>query len=230
MSRYFRKDPRTMLLTHPRTGTMWATERVVAMYRHYQQEQGDGISREERHLRYLWSAYHSGFHPHLGPQGSETVVPELTERLFCLLRDARQVMVSFWFYLRAQPPDERLGPIPDDLETYVKRYGVRRYLQYLARVGSLLEDGTAQGVVFYDDIGSEEFLAETVPLMLGIDWKPSTAVIAEVQRNTRDKRVNDFGTDHSMASPKLLDWIQSKVAKRCRLEPYRLRYIECLPG
>lgn len=201
------------LLTYPRTGTSWTQRRLRAFGKEYARQMGDSTIPKIGHT-------HAMYHPKHYKYGGSWEFQD-KGKIFALVRDARQCVVSNWYWLRKHPDsEEHHHEEYETLERYVE-YGAPRYADYLNWLNELdLED-----YYFYEDIGTEEFTLSELPRMLGISlgFKLDEAG-KEKLRGTTAAVVNLVGADHGSVPIRLLNIIHSVVQEQCQFKPYLERY------
>lgn len=199
-----------ILITYPRTGTAWTKRRLRRFARLYRERGGEFIKVGHTHASYDPRFYNYSNH--------HTFRPDI--RLFALIRDARKVVVSNWYWIQQHLDNEQFDRKEyKSLASYVP-YGALRYADYLNWLGEL----NLSQYYFHEDIGTDAFVRKDIPVILGIEgYEPEEKLVSAVMKHGAEK-VNLVGTDHSSVPKSLLDEIDSLMQVHCSFAPYMERY------
>jgi hypothetical protein len=215
---------RNYLITFPRCGVTWTINRVRALI----SLAGDDMlpMTEKKFLR----INHLGFSPEDPPEGKEARTELIgTQKIFTILRDARKVLVSNWYFLQAhrkmaEMVSERHPGTLDNLDAFLKSpYAAYKFSNFLKRMDDFKKNDKLGGIYFYEDIQDYSFFYE-IPRIVGVAYRPTEDIALLAHKNSSEV-VNTFGTDHSAPAPESLDYVQEVLKERCCLDEYRERYL-----
>lgn len=202
---------RNTLLTYPRTGTSWTQRRMRRWAKEYMRVKGLKEIPKTWHTHAL---YHPKYHEYVGEHEFKV------GKVFALIRNARKVVVSNWYWLQKRGKNEQFQhPDYKSLETYVP-YGAPRYVHYL----NWLMELELEAFYFSEDISTEEFSRTELPRMLGVEPFDLDELGAHRVKETTNEVVNLVGADHSSVPPHLITHIDEVVERDCRFQPYLDRY------
>lgn len=170
---------------------------------------------------------HGGLHP-FDPPGKEYAPPVANDggSYFLLLRDARKVITSNWFWTKlalSRTPEhmipEHLKDGVPELTDYIRGpMGLERFQRWMRAVAGLPFSG-----IFYQEDGPSPII-EAMPEILTLDYKPTKDIVAKTLE-LNEEVINLVGADHSKTLKKDKDYIQRHLKKDCALAPYAERYL-----
>ncbi len=173
---------------------------------------------------------HFGFSPEDPIQGKSFEIERTEdEKVFVLLRDAKQMLVSNWYFIRANKRvSEKLNKLYpgsiNSLHAFLRSpLATTKFSNFLRKIQDLKEAGCIGDIFFYEDIYDYQFI-KCIPSILGVDNIISEDLAKQIHQDSLE-RVNTFGTDHSAAKKEDLEWIDFRLNETCELEEYRTRYL-----
>lgn len=216
----------SLLVTFPRSGTVWTMNRLrtfLMMYRDMTGPLCGGMGKRIQHT-------HAGFHPFTLSEGKNPYFDN-DQRTFVLLRDARKVLVSNWHWLidivdRGVNPVEFVEhPIPDNISDFIRGpRGVVKFQNFLRLINSYKQKGILEDVFYYEEADGPDFIRQ-FPEVMGLDFEPSDDFIARVIEENSEMVNHIDGTDHDAVPKKDLAYIQKELKKDCPLQEYADRYL-----
>lgn len=214
---------RNYLITYPRSGVNWTINRIKALI-----DITDGKLWPQNGGRFI-RMNHLGFAPETSIEGIETLLDLDGREVFVILRDARQCLVSNWYFIIAhtrvkQTLNRTAKEHFVNLETFLKSpYATKKYCNFLNKINRIKKDGNIGQIYFYEDIQDLSFMYE-IPKILGVNFSPAKKTVKQAQLDS-NAVVNTFGTNHLAAKPETLEFVQEEMKRFCKLEEYRKRYL-----